>query len=366
MSSLAAAKADNFYFPEDFDPQRHRTLNRYHGQHALRDRARADGALVVRFEVPFPLSCSRCGEAIGKGVRFNAEKREAGSYHSTKVWRFEMQHHCGSLIVVQTDPANADYVVVSGARRRASAGRAALAPEGELDAEEEAALLGGKPADAVPREHAVGREKAQEGGGRAGAANAADPMASLELASAAARRAAERTARLEALERMSSARHASGTGLHGLNRALRDRMRAARDEERGLEAERKHMGVAESVRLLPASRDDARRAAATMAAASRKRGGEQGVGADDEVRRRRRILSESIFGGGGGGAGGGAAAALAAARANNSSKREAAATATTAAAALPSAAAPPRPNKPPPPASSAVAAWAPPLVRKRR
>lgn len=344
MSSLAAARADNFYVPEDFDPKRHRTLNRYHGVHALRERARPDGALVVRFECPFPMACGRCGESIAKGVRFNAEKREAGAYHSTKIWRFEMTHHCGSMIVVQTDPKNAEYVVVSGARRRAEPGRAALAPEGEEDDE---GLLAG-PADAVPREHAVGREKRP-------LTNTADPMASLERASAAARRAAERGARLEALERISSARHASGSGLHGANRALRDRMRAARDEERGLEAERRRMGVAEGVRLLPPSRAD-REAAAAAFGGGRRRPLE-GEGDDEEASGLRRILSEPIFAGAAAAAGQGASAALAAARA---AKREASAAAAVAASRAP-AAAKPR-------ASGAVVAWAPPLAsaRKRR
>lgn len=31
MSSLAAAKADNFYYPPDFDPQKHKTLNKVSG-----------------------------------------------------------------------------------------------------------------------------------------------------------------------------------------------------------------------------------------------------------------------------------------------------------------------------------------------
>jgi coiled-coil domain-containing protein 130 len=358
MSSLAAAKADNFYFPEDFDPKSHRTLNRYHGQHALRDRALADGGLIVRFEVPFNLACARCGDSIAKGVRFNAAKRQAGSYHSTKVWRFEMTHHCGSVIVIETDPQKADYTVVSGARRRAAPGRAELGAE---DEEEDAAaarllasdeaLLG--PVDAVPRDHAVGREKGPTSGAGS-AATLTDPMAALERSTAAARRASERASRLEALEQRSDARHASGNGLV-LNRALRDRMRAAREEEKGLEAQRWHLGVSEAVRLLPQSREDADGARRAMAAAAARGSSE------DPERRRQRILSEPIFGGAGGAGGsGGVAAALAAEREKkkkNKRPREPAAAA--AAPALPPAQKPKGPS---------VASWAPPLARapKRR
>jgi hypothetical protein len=379
MSSLAAAKADNMYYPKDFDPAVHRTLNRFHGVHALRDRALADGGLVVRFEVPFALACARCGEGIAKGERFNAAKRQHGTYHSTKVWRFEMRHHCGSVIVVQTDPASADYDVVSGARRRAAPGRAQLGEAEEAGAgaasaaarlASDDALLG--PVDAVPRDHAVGRERpaaaaaaAAAAAGPAGAAAAAaaaapllnDPMASLERSAAAQRRAGERASRLEALERRSAARHAPGAGL-ALNRALRERMRGARNEERGLEAERARMGVSEGVRLLPASRADGEGARRAMAEARGR--GVGGLGQeDDPERRRRRILSEPIFGGGaaGGGGGGSVAAALAAQR-QEKSKRPRAPEPTAPAAA-------PRP----PAKKPAVAAWAPPLARggaKRR
>lgn len=41
----------------------------YHGQHALRERARKidQGILIIRFEVPFHIWCSKCGEKIAKG-----------------------------------------------------------------------------------------------------------------------------------------------------------------------------------------------------------------------------------------------------------------------------------------------------------
>lgn len=62
----------NRYFPPDFDPKTHDTLNNYHGKHALGDRARKldKGILITRFELPFNIWCGSCEAHIGMGVRF--------------------------------------------------------------------------------------------------------------------------------------------------------------------------------------------------------------------------------------------------------------------------------------------------------
>jgi len=53
---------------------------------------------------------------IGKGVRFNAEKKQVGKFHSTKIWEFSFRCHlCPQRIVVQTDPENTQYKFVEGA-----------------------------------------------------------------------------------------------------------------------------------------------------------------------------------------------------------------------------------------------------------
>ena len=68
--------------------------------------------------MPFNVWCAGCNHLIGKGVRFNAEKKQIGMYHSTKVWSFSMKTPCcQNRIEIHTDPKNAEYVVVSGARR---------------------------------------------------------------------------------------------------------------------------------------------------------------------------------------------------------------------------------------------------------
>lgn len=76
---------------------------------------------TVRFEMPFPIWCATCPKPtiIGQGVRFNAQKRRAGNYHSTPIWRFTLKHaDCGGEIEIETDPKNTAYVVTRGARKR--------------------------------------------------------------------------------------------------------------------------------------------------------------------------------------------------------------------------------------------------------
>lgn len=79
------------------------------------------GILTVRFEMPFPIWCTSCPKptVIGQGVRFNAQKRKVGMYHSTPIWAFGIKHAaCGGEIEIRTDPKNTAYVVTEGARKR--------------------------------------------------------------------------------------------------------------------------------------------------------------------------------------------------------------------------------------------------------
>ena len=103
-------------------PHFRRSLNKQQGTHALRGRASrlaSHGILTVRFELPFPVWCGRCGHLMGKGVRFNADKRAAGTYHTTTVWRFEMATPCCSnRLIMRADPAARDFVVEDGGARK--------------------------------------------------------------------------------------------------------------------------------------------------------------------------------------------------------------------------------------------------------
>lgn len=118
---MSDRKATNKYYPPDFDPKVHRSLNAYHGSHPLRARARKldQGILVIRFEMPFPIWCGGCSRHIAKGVRFNAEKRKVGNYFTTDILEFVMKcATCKHKIVVQTDPKNSEYVVTEGGTRK--------------------------------------------------------------------------------------------------------------------------------------------------------------------------------------------------------------------------------------------------------
>ncbi|KAI9756215.1 MAG: hypothetical protein M4579_003955 [Chaenotheca gracillima] len=99
------------------------SANKLAGKHALGARARksGQGILTVRFEMPFAIWCTTCPKPtiIGQGVRFNAEKKKVGNYHSTPIFSFRMKHTaCGGAIEVRTDPKNTAYVVTEGAKKR--------------------------------------------------------------------------------------------------------------------------------------------------------------------------------------------------------------------------------------------------------
>ncbi|XP_032670643.1 coiled-coil domain-containing protein 130 homolog [Odontomachus brunneus] len=117
---MGERKGTNLYYPPDYDP-RVGGLNKFLGTHALRERARKIhmGILIIRFEMPYNIWCDGCGNHIGMGVRYNAEKKKIGMYYSTPVYQFRMKCHlCDNHFEIKTDPANLDYVIVSGARRQ--------------------------------------------------------------------------------------------------------------------------------------------------------------------------------------------------------------------------------------------------------
>ncbi|XP_033710042.1 probable splicing factor YJU2B isoform X1 [Tursiops truncatus] len=118
---MGERKGVNKYYPPDFNPTKHGSLNRYHNSHPLRERARklSQGILIIRFEMPYNIWCDGCKNHIGMGVRYNAEKKKVGNYYTTPIYRFRMKCHlCVNYIEMQTDPANCDYVIVSGAQRK--------------------------------------------------------------------------------------------------------------------------------------------------------------------------------------------------------------------------------------------------------
>jgi coiled-coil domain-containing protein 130 len=203
-------------------------------RHALGHRASklSQGILKVRFEMPFPIWCSSCPRptVIGQGVRFNAEKKKVGSYHSSPIWSFRFSHaDCGGVIEMRTDPKNHDFDVVEGARRRDTGENIVREGDVEILTEEERERL---------RQNAfAGLEKTIEDRDR--------------LASSA-----KRVADLEDV----SARHWEDP--YARNQALRKTFRAERkrlEKEAGIAEELKgRMGL--EIDLLPASASDELRA----------------------------------------------------------------------------------------------------------
>lgn len=119
---MGERKGQNKYYPPDFDPAKHRSLDGYHGSHPLRERAKrlkSEGILIIRFEMPYNIWCAGCCKPIGMGVRYNAEKTKVGYYYSTPIYKFRMKcAMCDQRFEIQTDPKNQDYVILSGARRK--------------------------------------------------------------------------------------------------------------------------------------------------------------------------------------------------------------------------------------------------------
>eukprot|EP00049_Salpingoeca_infusionum_P019571 m.362486 g.362486 ORF g.362486 m.362486 type:complete len:338 (+) comp20528_c0_seq1:107-1120(+) len=118
---MGERKGTNKYYPPDFDPRNAATLNAYHGRHALAERARKidQGILIIRFEAPWNFWCTGCNKHIGRGVRWNAEKKKVGNYYTTPIYAFTMKcHMCDNKFTFETDPKNCDYRITEGARRK--------------------------------------------------------------------------------------------------------------------------------------------------------------------------------------------------------------------------------------------------------
>nr|XP_009409091.1 PREDICTED: coiled-coil domain-containing protein 130-like [Musa acuminata subsp. malaccensis] len=252
MSSLAAARADNFYYPPEWEPKKG-SLNKFQGQHPLRERARKldQGILIIRFEMPFNIWCGGCNSMIAKGVRFNAEKKQVGNYYSTKIWSFTMKSACCKHeIVIQTDPKNCEYVIISGAQRKTE----------DYDIEDAETF-------ALPADEERGK--------------LADPFYRLEHQEEDLRKKKEVEPLLVRLQRVSDSRHADD---YSLNRALRARLRNQKrrvEEEEGVS---RRMGL--GIRLLPPSEEDAAVTAAVRFASKFDR---------NRKNKRAAIMASSIF-----------------------------------------------------------------------
>ncbi|GAA5892508.1 hypothetical protein JCM8208_005839 [Rhodotorula glutinis] len=222
----------NRYYPPAYDPDKHSTLNSYHGKHALGKRAhKADqGILVVRFELPYNIWCGTCKAHIGQGVRYNAEKSKVGMYHSTPILAFRFKCHlCQGRIEIRTDPQNTRYVVTEGAKQKNE----------EWDAEENGHLV---------IDNAASTSTAPP-----------DPFASLEKT--VTQRAAALTAaeRLHALEEHNSARWSDPfSASRALRASFRDKKARIVRSENKAEGVRERFGLADERVSLEAMRTPAR------------------------------------------------------------------------------------------------------------
>lgn len=109
------------YTPVDYDGNKHRSVDQYHGRHELQWQGKYadEGIIIVRFELPFKVFCTGCEEFISMGNRYDAEKKIIGKYHSTSIYKFTMLCHvCITKWEIRTDPETLDYVCVSGCRRK--------------------------------------------------------------------------------------------------------------------------------------------------------------------------------------------------------------------------------------------------------
>lgn len=163
---------------------------------------------------------------IAQGVRFNAEKKQVGNYYSTKIWSFSMKAPCcGQEIVIQTDPKNTLYIIMSGAKEK-------TVTYDEVDAE--TTLL---------------PEKEDRG-------KLADPFYKLEHEGEDTAKAKKQAPLLVRLQEASDMKHYDS---YARNKALRAQLRAQKKRVAAEEVEAQKLGL--GIRLLPPSKEDSERAA---------------------------------------------------------------------------------------------------------
>jgi len=83
MSTLAAARADNFYYPPEWTPDKG-GISKFAGS---KGKNQYEQFGIIRFELPFDGWCVKCEQHLGKGLRFNAKKEKEGKYFTTQIYR---------------------------------------------------------------------------------------------------------------------------------------------------------------------------------------------------------------------------------------------------------------------------------------
>lgn len=209
MSTLAAARADNMYYPPEWRPEMG-GISKFQGSKGANQYEQYG---KIRFELPVHGWCLGCGRHIARGTRFNAKKDQAGTYYTTKIWQFSMKcPSCSTVLIIKTDPKNTDYEYVEGIRKKDMA----------FD----------------PEEAETQRVQDSEVSNQL----AVDPLYRLEHEQADKRRAASRKT---ALTRLTELSDLHGRDDYSANAALRQGMRSRKkkDKERDDEARAKGLGI---------------------------------------------------------------------------------------------------------------------------
>ncbi|KAJ1420390.1 CWC16 protein [Ochromonadaceae sp. CCMP2298] len=114
MSSLAAARADNFYFPPEWTPEMG-GLSKFAGSKGANQWEQYG---IMRFELPFDAWCLKCEKHMSKGTRFNAKKEKEGKHFSTQIFSFATKcPACENPFKILTDPKNCTYDMKEGLRK---------------------------------------------------------------------------------------------------------------------------------------------------------------------------------------------------------------------------------------------------------
>jgi coiled-coil domain-containing protein 130 len=199
MSSLAASRADNFYFPPEWRPEMG-SISKFQGSSGSNQYEKYG---IIRFELPFDAWCLGCGRHMSKGLRFNAKKDRAGKYFTTTIYSFDMKcYSCEQRFEIKTDPKNRTYDYVSGLRKHEQ--------DYEANAEEGIVEVGN---DEV-------RQKID-----------ADPMFKLQHHQEDYRRTQTARDRLEELQELQDETHRKDYDVNALLRSKNRKKRALENEE---------------------------------------------------------------------------------------------------------------------------------------
>lgn len=234
MSSLAASRADNFYFPPEWRPEMG-GISKFQGSKGANQYQQFG---IIRFELPFDGWCTKCSRHISKGTRFNAKKDKAGKYLSTQIFAFTMKcASCDNEMVIKTDPEHRTYDFSVGIRKM----------EQEFEADANDSIIA-----------SVSEE--------ARAKMLSDPIFRLQHEVEDKRRAQSATERLTSLYELKNSFYKDDGGS---NSALRKIHRARKTHEKGLLEEGRKLNI--SLPLQDPHEDDARALLLKDFSASRKR-----------------------------------------------------------------------------------------------